>query len=246
MAIIPSTFTIEPFDPAVIAWTRWMKRLEGAFAIFEVPAERKVPYLLHYVGPTAFNVLADHLAPEDPYRKTYKEISEKFEEFYEPKPLEVAENFKLMQRKQQDGESIQDFIAALQKLSLNCKLGDYAKIALRNIFIYGLRNIRTQNRLLEIADLNLDKAVQIATTMELSEKGTKQLRGEETVAAVGTIPKKSTYSKDKFKKSERNKFQKQNRNNDVHANKENTQYRGNIVTCFRCGKNHYASACKMD
>lgn len=39
-----------------------------------------------------------------------------------------------MQRKQQEGESVQDFTAALQKLSLNCELGEYTKTELRNYF----------------------------------------------------------------------------------------------------------------
>jgi len=249
-ATIPFTFTIEPFDPAVTPWTRWLKRLEGAFTIFKVPAENKVPYLLHYLGPTAYNVLADRLAPQDPYEKTYDEIAQRLQDFYEPKPLEVAENFKLMQRKQQEGETVQDFLTALQKLSLNCKLGEYTKIALRNYFIYGLRNKRIQNRLLEIPDLDLERAVQMATTMELSEKGTKQLQGEETIASVGLITKKTSFYKDKSshtKKFERGKSQRNGaKDNNEHTDRRDSQREKHEIICFRCGRNHYASACTID
>ncbi|XP_076397932.1 uncharacterized protein LOC143266214 [Megachile rotundata] len=131
-APVPSTFTIEPFDPADMPWTRWLQRLEGAFRIFKIQEEDKVPYMLHYLGAKTFNVLADRLAPADPYELTYREIKEKLKEFYEPKPLVVAENYKLMQRKQQEGESARDFLVALQKLSLNCKLEQYADTMLQN------------------------------------------------------------------------------------------------------------------
>lgn len=44
--------------------------------------------------------------------------------------------------------------------------------------MFGLANKRTQAHLLEIGDLTLEKATQVATTMELSEKGAQQLQGE--------------------------------------------------------------------
>ncbi|KMQ85464.1 hypothetical protein RF55_15974, partial [Lasius niger] len=196
---VPITFNIDSFDPNKISWTQWLKRFKGALGIFEIAESKKVPYLLHFVGTAAFKMLSNRLAPEDPYEKTFDDIAKLLQEFYEPETLEVAENFKLMQRKQQEGESVQDFLVALQKLSINCKMGNYTNTGIRNYFILGLKNKRIQNRLLETKDLTLEKAIQTATAMELSEMGTKQCRGEEAIAKVGHSTKKPVY-KDKFKK----------------------------------------------
>lgn len=236
MATVPNTFTIDPFDPAVCPWSRWLRRLEGAFKIFKVPDTDRVPYLLHYMGAVTFNVLTDRVTPQDPYAKTYAEITEIMQEYYEPKPLEVAENFKLWQHKQQENESILEFVAALQKLSLNCQMGDYTKTALRNFFIFGLRNKRIQSRLLEIQDLTLDKAVQTASSMELSEEGVKQFQEKEAVAAIESTARKAprtttTQHKDKPVKKK--------------SSKQSGERASHSVVCFRCGRGHYASACTL-
>lgn len=95
-----------------------------------------------------------------------------------------------------------------------------------------------QSRILETKQLTLDKAVEIASSMELPEQGTKQMQGEEAAAAVvGTNFKKMIAAKDKSKK-----FVRAKADNNVSKRSE----RGKTVTCFRCGREHYASECTMD
>lgn len=159
------------------------------------------------------------------------------EKFYEAKPLEIAENFKLMQRKQAEDESIQEFATALRKLSLNCELGDQTDKIIRNFFVMGIRNKRTQNRLLETPDLTFEKAIQIATAMELSEKETCRFQGEKATALVSGGTRKKTTFKDKSKKSS-------NTGSKSNFTKKNT--RVNNITCLRCGRDHYASECTLD
>nr|XP_012137589.1 PREDICTED: uncharacterized protein K02A2.6-like [Megachile rotundata] len=103
-----------------------------------------------------------------------------------------------------------------------------------------------------MADQDLEKTIQIATTMELSERSTKQLRGEETVAAVGAATRKVPFVKDKSfkrKKFERGKFTKNGANSEREDRREprrESRRDSHLVVCYRCGKDHYASACKMD
>ena len=104
---IPGSFAIEAFDPASTTWKRWEQRLQGAFLIFGIKDNARVPYLLHYVGPSAFDVLCDRLDPVDPFSQSYDVLLQKLQEFYEPSPLEIAENYKFHQRKQNEGESVQ-------------------------------------------------------------------------------------------------------------------------------------------
>lgn len=165
-----------------------------------------------YLGAEAFEVLCDQLGQADPYEETYDAIKKRLKEFYESESLEASENFKLYKRKQQEGESIQDYVAALQKLSLKCNLVDCVG-TLRNYFIFGLRDKRMQSRILKTKNLTLDKAVEIASSMELSEQGTKQMQGEEAAAVVGASSKKATAAyKDKSKKFVRANSVKTSRN----------------------------------
>lgn len=65
------TFSIEPFDVTATNWDRWLQRLEGAFKIFNIQEDVRIPYLLHYVGSASFEMLCDRISPEDPYTQTY-------------------------------------------------------------------------------------------------------------------------------------------------------------------------------
>lgn len=167
---IPSSFTIEVFDQETMSWKRWLQRLKGAFSIFNISGNARVPYLLHYVGATAFGILCDRLDPEDPFSQSFEQLTKKLEEYYDPLSLEIAENFKFHPRKQLEGETVQQFAAALHKLSINCKFGEYLKTALRNQFVFGLASSKVQTRLLEKKDLTYEKALTVAKTMELSER----------------------------------------------------------------------------
>lgn len=184
-AAIPGSFAIEAFDPSATIWKRWEQRLQGSFLIFGIKDNMRVPYLLHYVGPTAFDVLCDRLDPEDPFTQNYDTLVQKLEEFDEPAPLEIAENYRFHQRMQSDSESVQQFVAALHKLSIHCKFGNYLKTALRNQFVFGLSNKKAQARLLEQKDLDFDEAVRITVTMELSEKSSAQMKvGNSTATSI--------------------------------------------------------------
>lgn len=47
---VQTIFTIEQFDNAKNQWSRWVKRLEGAFTIFNVPDDKlQLTRLTHYV-----------------------------------------------------------------------------------------------------------------------------------------------------------------------------------------------------
>ncbi|XP_011859462.1 PREDICTED: uncharacterized protein K02A2.6-like [Vollenhovia emeryi] len=233
-ATTPNTINLEPFDPDKGPWSDWQERLESAFRLHKIAEDLKVDGLLNCLGSTAYSSLKNRLVPKKPCSESYATCTKVLQDFYEPKPNKIAENFKLWTRKQEEGENIQSFITALQKCLINCKLGDFASTTIRNAFVFGLRNKRIQSRLLETQDLTLERAIEIATTMELSEAETSRLQGEAIAAAIQTT-KRSPY-KDKSKHTK--KVASRNNTNSERASGQN-------ITCFRCGKHHYASVCTM-
>ncbi|XP_058817499.1 uncharacterized protein K02A2.6-like [Topomyia yanbarensis] len=87
----------------------------------------------------------------------------------------MAELWKFRSRMQTDGETITEFVTALQREAKYCKFQDYLPKALRNQLVFGLRNQRIRTRLFKEKDLTFDKAKQISLAMEASGEGAEVL-----------------------------------------------------------------------
>ncbi|KAK9754287.1 hypothetical protein QE152_g1374 [Popillia japonica] len=112
--------------------------------------------LLHYMGSEAYDIVCDKISPEKPSEKSYEELISVIKSHYSPEPLEIAEIFRFLQRKQHEGESALEYLTALQRLATTCKFADYLKKALRNQFVFGLRAQNIQSRLLEQRNLTFE------------------------------------------------------------------------------------------
>jgi len=213
--------------------------------------EEKAAYLLHYIGAEAFGILCDRLDPEDPYTKSFEVICKKLEEFYAPEPLEIAEIFTFRKRLQKDGELAQEYLGALQKLSLYCKFGNYLKTELRNQFVFGMKNPRIQARLLETVDLTMDSALKIACLMEKAAQEIHKLKDDKGLEEVdfigaGTKSKKKPNEKGRKKSSQNNsKFEKKKTFSKDSGKPNWNNVKSDKIICYRCGKNHLAPSCSL-
>lgn len=61
---------------------------------------------------------------------------------------------------------MREYMAVLRKMAATCNFGSFLNSALRNQFTCGLIDEKTRERLLEIKDLTLEKALQIAQSCE--------------------------------------------------------------------------------
>ncbi|CAL1678848.1 unnamed protein product [Lasius platythorax] len=246
--VVHGNFAIEVFDPNVTNWNRWLRRFEGAATVFKVPEAQKVAYLLHFIGSGSFDFICDKLAPLDPYTQSYAVLTARLAEFYAPVPLEIAENYRFHQRKQGEGESVQQFVAALHKLSINCNFGQYLQTALRNQLVFGLLSKRAQSRLLETKDLNFEK-VEMAIAMELSEKDVDQIQaGPANVISLNQKDKSAHKKNDRV--TARKKIQGKSNafiNRRRNGGNSGTHNGSDInIICFRCGGKHLATVCTLD
>ncbi|XP_058128391.1 uncharacterized protein K02A2.6-like [Anopheles ziemanni] len=230
----PPNFGMEPFDRRKSKWLRWVDRLETAFEIYGVTAERvKRNYLLHYMGTETYDVICDKVAPDAPRDRTYDQIVTTLNEFYSPQPLEIAENYKFNSRRQGDKdatsaeESVDEYLVALRRMAASCNFGDYLEKALRNQLVFGIKRSDIRDRLLERRTLTLQEARDIAVGMELSRKGRTEIEGcapKQDMHAVYHPPGKGA--------------KKPNR-----AERPNTS--SEKPSCYRCGdKSHLANTCK--
>ncbi|KAK9729905.1 hypothetical protein QE152_g15711 [Popillia japonica] len=104
-----------------------------------------------------------------------------------------------------DAESIEEFVTALKNLSLSCDLGDLRETLVRDMFIAGLNinNRGIKEKLLQEDCLTLEKAIQIAKSVEITQQQAQQLT-KKSEAMVQRIKRMGQESKgyEKFKKSQ--------------------------------------------
>lgn len=239
-AAVPPTFSIDPFDRHKMKWSRWVERLESAFVLFGVQDGVKLHMLLHYMGGETYDILSDKLAPERPHQKTYDQVVAVLEAHFNPEPLEILENFRFHCRKQADDrpdETIHEYLIALRKLAITCNFGNYLSTALRNQFVFGVKDRAIQSRLLEVRGLTLERAQEIAVSMELSNKGGREIQAKQGRSEVNFV-----------ENSRGSAARVQAPRTNANANKkkcEKTEPEKRRGQCYRCGSDfHYADKCK--
>jgi len=115
--------SINPFDFNMKTWTSYQERLEQYFIVNGIKDEKKVAGLLTLLGEKSYGLLRSLTSPLKPSEKTYDELCALLKEHLSPKPLLIAERFRFHKRNQATGESINDYVATLRKLSELCDFG---------------------------------------------------------------------------------------------------------------------------
>ena len=88
-----------------------------------------------------------------------------------PKPNPIAERFRFNTRDRQPEESVANYVAELRRLTEHCEYGISLNDMLRDRLVCGIKHDRIQQCLLsEGAELTLEKALQIAQSMESAIK----------------------------------------------------------------------------
>lgn len=225
------------YNKEEMQWSTWHDRLEGMFAILDIKTEEKKRMnILHYIGLQNYENLVIKLSPVKPKDRTYTELVQLLESEFSPAPNEIVENYRFHLRKQRDGESINDFVAALRKLAIKCKFDTYLNTALRNQLVFGLRSQKVQARLLEEKDLTYELAIQKAKAMEMSHQGGAEIHQQKNNAAsINYVDKKRNQHN-----SSRNKHKTSNNKN--HNSSDQVT---NKIKCYRCGsEKHIATKCE--
>uniref|UniRef100_A0A6P7FGU3 E3 ubiquitin-protein ligase protein PFF1365c n=1 Tax=Diabrotica virgifera virgifera TaxID=50390 RepID=A0A6P7FGU3_DIAVI len=168
--------------------------------------------------------------------------------FYNPAPLEIAEIFRFQSKRQAKGESIQEYLHSLQKLAINCNFYTYLKSAIRNQFVFGLQSKSIQARLLETKGLDLNRVVEIAASMETSEKDSNQFSHNnnynQASINVLNVKAKSSHKNTNTSKLNDNTVNNTETKNSSSPNDTSTMSSNRNRACYRCGvTSHLADKC---
>ncbi|XP_052259085.1 uncharacterized protein K02A2.6-like [Dreissena polymorpha] len=215
---------INAYDCNVETWTSYQERLEQYFMVNDIDNERKVAGLLTLLGEKTYGLLRNLTVPAKPSEKSYEELCQLLQTHLCPKPLIIAERFRFHKRKQAVGESVSCYVTSLRKLAEFCEFGSNLNDSLRDRFVCGLKDAGTQRRLLSIADLTLQNAIEIALAMEAAHKDAAELQ----LSAAADVPVNRVGHSTKPKKWKHHKHTKES------------------SKCIHCGKtNHHSEKCRL-
>ena len=180
----------------------YLERFEQFLAANNVQENRHVPIFLSVIGPTAYGVLKN---------KDYAALTTVLKTHYHPKPIVISERFKFHKRNQKDGKKVTDYVVALKNLSIDCEFGTFLQDALRDRLVYGLRTENIQRKLSAEADLIFERAVTLASAMEMADSDSASFQPQSS--SVNVLKNKPQMSEAK-----------------VHTKE-----------CYRCGKHNPAT-----
>ena len=224
---------IEQYRPENKLFSSYLERVEQFLVANDIKDKRKKATILSLIGSQAYSLLKNLVSPSIPKDKSYDELVAALKKHYEPKPLVIAERFHFHRHSQAVGESINDYIAELRRLSTHCQFGEFLNEALRDRLVCGLRSEGIQKKLLTEADLSLAKAIDLSVGMEAADRNAKSLK--ETETAVNRVSTNlATNRKSCYRCRRKSHDQKDCKFRD--ADCYNCGKRGHIAPAFRSPK----------
>ena len=130
----------------------YIERVELYFAANYVEADYEVATFLALIGPDAYGVLRNLLAPELQKDKSFDELKELLVSHYSPKPILIAERYKFHRRNQHESETVAQFVVELKRLALKSEFGTFLEEVLRDRLVCGLKSVQIQKKLLAERD----------------------------------------------------------------------------------------------
>ena len=108
-------------------------------------------------------------------RDKIEAVEEKFKAYCAPLTSRHFNRYLFIERKQQDGETVDEFCSVLETLAKNCDLGDKEKSWITSMSVPDLKDPFSNERLME-REKSLEKTLQAARIVETSRQHTKSLK----------------------------------------------------------------------
>ena len=234
----------------------WKKEWESYVQLSGLHAEQdatKVHVLTRAFSRATITVV-ENLGLTDAQKADITQTVEALQNHVDGQVNEMVERHAFRGRKQQQGESVDDYVVALRELAKTCNFCDNncTQRAIRDQLTEGIRDNQTRRELLKVNDLTLARAIEIAKGEELAEKQSSRIHSSPDKSSVQAA--KSTYKKTKAG----NRTDSSNKSSTSDKTRSSScRYCGSTpshpraeckakeVNCKECGiKGHYAKVCQ--
>lgn len=225
------------------------KQFKQLFEIFmiasgykEKTSEVRAAIFLNIVGEEAIEKF-NTFDLSDADRKDAEKVMKAMEDYCMPKSNESVDRHIFFNRKQNQGESFDEFLTSVKKLSSTCNFGDLKDSLIRDRIVSGIFYKNLKDRLLREDNLTLEKCIKMCKTSELAEHQIKTMNPENKIDVVknkGFGYNKNANKFNKSKECENSRFYGNNKSNKSTNSKASNNTN---VFCGRCGKSHFKFSC---
>ena len=108
-------------------------------------------------------------------RNKIEAVEEKFNDHCAPLTSRHFYRFLFIERKQHEGETVNEFCSDLKTQAKNCDLGDKEDSWITSVFVLGLKDPHSKEKLMERKQ-SLEKTLQAARIAETSKQHMKRLK----------------------------------------------------------------------
>lgn len=167
----PERFEANPSaSNAAKEWRHWYRTFSNFLSALESLTPDNLNVLFNYVAPSVYEYIADC--------STYEDAIDTLQTLYVKPKNEVYARHQLATRRQQTGETLDEFLQALKRLSGDCNYEAVSaekckEEAIRDAFITGLLSNIIRQRLLENKTLDLPTAFDQARALEQAQKSSE-------------------------------------------------------------------------
>ncbi|KAL4719359.1 hypothetical protein ACJJTC_004458 [Scirpophaga incertulas] len=238
---LPPNLNISGTD-ACVEWRFWFSLFEDYLSVtnnMDAPDSIKLSLLRNMMGPDALRIVLT-LPLSDEKFKIYHEVIAAITKHVNPRTNVVFERFKFREYKQKEGQPFDIFLTECRQLIKTCNYKEEDEMMLDHI-VCSICDKNTQEALLRLDDLTLDKVIRFCQTKEHASHQVSQMNNAST-SSVCAISKNSRLKIKSQPTPKTEKF-KCRRCQNVHGPRECPAF-GKV--CKKCGlKNHFAVSCMV-
>ncbi|KAK3880809.1 hypothetical protein Pcinc_014730 [Petrolisthes cinctipes] len=164
----PERFDSDPSSSAAPQeWRHWFMTFENFLGALPQENQNKLSLLINFISPRIYETISECT--------TYNSAIDNLKSQYMKPTNAVFARHRLATRRQQSGESLDEYLQALKSLSKDCVFKavtatQHCEESIRDAFISGLQSSLIRQRLLEKKTLDLATAVDQARALDSAQK----------------------------------------------------------------------------
>ena len=161
----------DPSAPtAALEWTHWCQTFENFLVVLPQDNLNKLTVLTNHVSPRIYETISDCV--------TYADAISVLKSQYVKPTNEVFARHRLATRRQQSGETLDEYFQALKTLSKECNFKavsatQYCEESIRDSFISGLLSQSIRQRLLDNKKLDLSTMFDQARALDSAQRNSE-------------------------------------------------------------------------